>query len=54
MNQLTEEQINEIYDKASAEAWNSLTASAPKIFPILFARAIEAHHGIQDRQSPEA
>jgi hypothetical protein len=54
MKPLTEAQIKELYDLASEEAWKSFTAYPPSIFPFMFARAIEAHHGIEDRQAPEA
>ena len=54
MKPLTEDEIQELYDIAAMEAWKTFAAYPPKIFPIMFARAIEAHHGIEDRQSPEA
>jgi len=54
MKPLTEDQIQELYDIAAMEAWKTFAAYPPEIFPIMFARAIEAHHGIEDRQAPEA
>lgn len=54
MKPLTEAQIQELYDIAAMEAWKTFAAYPPEIFPIIFARAIESYHGIEDRQAPEA
>ena len=54
MKPLTEDEIKELYDITVKEAWNCFSVYPPSIFPFMFARAIEAHHGIEDRQSPEA
>jgi hypothetical protein len=54
MKPLTDDEIEELFDITAREAWNSLTANPSYIFPFMFARAIEAHHGIEDRQAPEA
>jgi hypothetical protein len=54
MKPLTDDEIEELFDITAREALNSLTANPTYIFPFMFARAIEAHHGIEDRQAPEA
>ena len=54
MKPLTEDEIEQLFDIAVSEAWNSPSAYPSDIVPLMFARAIEAHHGIEDRQLPEA
>ena len=54
MKPLTDDEIEKLFDIAVSEAWNSSSAYPSDIVPLMFARAIEAHHGIEDRQSPEA
>tara|TARA_R110000868_G_scaffold159192_5_gene387853 strand:+ start:10332 stop:10625 length:294 start_codon:yes stop_codon:yes gene_type:complete len=54
MKPLTEDEIEKLFDIAVSEAWNSPSAYPSDIVPLMFARAIEAHHGIEDRQLPEA
>jgi hypothetical protein len=54
MKPLTEDEIEELFDITVREAWNSTASNPSYIFPLMFARAIEAHHGIEDRQAPEA